>query len=212
MDGQTLIELLASFLDDEVISETFALQLLNLAKDNIEMRRPWMKLRKLNSNFSFTSSDGYTDLKDLPDDFLMTYSEYPLVLVSGSDVIAFKETPLEERDFNKDNFGTFYIYHNENKLAIHGGLTKSYTGTLYFVGKSDDITTSTTWLFPKMAHPLLVIEALKIYRGQVDFDEINARMTVEGYATAEVMEKTLDMWDAQLQVRSRRGRTKGKIF
>lgn len=212
MDGQTLIELLSSFLDDEVINEAFALQLLNLAKDNIEMRRPWMKLRKFDDTLSFLSSDGYSDFKDLPESFLMTYGDTPLKLISGSDVTRFRETPMEDRDSNRDNFGTFYIYHNQNQLAINGGLSKGYNATLYYVGKSDDITTSNTWIFPQMAHPLLVIEALKIYRGQVDFDEINARMTGEGYATAEVMERTLDMWDAQLQVRSRRGKTKGKIF
>ncbi len=212
MTGQELITLLNSFMDDEEINPTFAYQLLNMAKDNIEMRRLWMKLRTFKSDYSFLSSDGYNDTKDLPDNFLMTYGDSPLKLINGSDILKHREIPMEQRDENKDDVGMFYINNFENTLAIMGGLSKSYTGTLYFIASSEDIAKATEWIFPKMAHPLLVIEALIIHRGEVDFDEINARMMRNGLGTSDQMNRSLTMWDAQLQTHSRRGAKKGDLF
>jgi len=212
MDGKTLLELLRSFMDDEEINSTFGYQLLNMAKDNIEIRRPWMKLRKFQTDISFDSSDGFDDFKDLEDDFLMTYGDEPLKLINGSDVIGFKEIPMEDRDARKDEAQLFYVYHRDGTIAIMGGLSKGYNGTLYYIGRTVDISSGVTWIFPQFSHPLLVVEALVIHRGEVDFDDINARMVNNGFATASAMEKNLDMWDAQLQIRSRRGKPKSDLF
>lgn len=212
MNGQTLVDLLISFMDDEIISEQLAYQLLNMAKDIIEMERPWMKLRTFKDDYLFLSSDGYSDFQDLPTNFLMTYGDSPLKLINGSEVLKFREIPLEDRDENRDVIGLFYIDHNAEKLAIVGGLSKGYSGTLYYVGRSPVITETSTWIFPAMAHPLLVIQALIIHRGEIDFDTINARMVQYGFSTASAMKQTLAIWDGQLQAKSRRGRTKGSIF
>jgi len=212
MDGDTLVRLLISFMDDEEINEPFAYQLLNMAKDKIEMSRMWVKLRKPSDSFDIASSDGYLDFQDLPDDFLMTFGDKPLKLISGSDVIGLSEIPLDERDKYRDNTEVFYIDYNGNRFAILGGLSQGYSATLYYIASTDDIESGKTWIFPKMAHPLLVIEALIIHRGQVDFDNINARMVNEGYGTKKDMENALIMWDANLQARAGRGRKPGDPF
>jgi len=212
MNGAELIQLMISFMDDEVINEPFAYQLLNLAKNKIEASRMWVKLRKFKSDYSFSSSDGYNDFKTLPDDFLMTFGDKPLKLISGSEVEELGEVPMDDRDQYRDDPGVFYIYHNTSQFAILGGQSRSYNGTLYYIAETEEIDAGVTWIFPKFSHPLLVIEALIIHRGQVDFDEINARMTREGYGTKDEMEKVLNNWDAQLQTRAQRGRVKKDPF
>lgn len=212
MTGAELVTLLNSFMDDEEISNAFAYQLLNMAKDTIEMRRPWMKLRRFKSDYSFASSDGYEDFKTIPDRFLMTYGDFPLKLISGTEILNFREVPMEDRDARKDELGYFYIYHNQDQLAVMGGLNKGYSGSLYYVEGTVELADAITWIFPKFAHPLLVIEALIIHRGEVDFDNINARMVNNGLGTQEKMEQVLTMWDAQLQIRSRRGKPKSDLF
>ena len=212
MTGQELYTLFTSFMDDEVVSEPFFYQLLEMVKNNFEMERPWMKLRTLKSDYSFLSSDDYENLQDLPDNFLMTYGDSPLKLISGSDILQLREIPIEQRDEQRDIPGLFYINHFTNQLGIMGGLSKGYSGTLYYIANSPEITESTEWIFPKMAHPLLVVKALILHRGEIDFDEINARMARNGFGTAEQMEKSLTMWDAQLQTRARRGTTKKDLF
>lgn len=209
MDGATLIELFNTFLDGEELSDVVVLQLLNMEKANIESERPWMKLRTFKDDYSFASSD---DTKALPDNFLMTYGDKPLKLIAGSDIKGFSEIPMEEKDKYNDSFGYFFINHYSETLAIMGGLSKAYSGTLYYIAETDDIEDGTSWIFPSYSHPLLVVKAIITYRGQIDFDEINARMVKYGFAKVDEMYNNLIMWDAQLQARSRAGKPKGDIF
>ena len=212
MTGKELYNLLISFMDGEIISKPFAYQLLNMAKDEIEMERPWMKLKSFQDDYSFLSSDSISNFKDLPDRFLMTYGDTPLKLINGGDILKFKEQPMEKRDENEDDMLRFYIHHNENTFAIMGGLSQGYTGSLYFIKRTEDIEEGTTWIFPKFSHPMLVFKALILHRGEVDFDDINARMMRNDYGTFDQMKQTLNMWDAQLGVSARRGSRKKDLF
>jgi hypothetical protein len=61
--------------------------------------------------------------------------------------------------------------------------------TLYndHIKDSADITNddSSSWVFPSWSHALLGFYAIGLYKGGVDFDDINARMAPDNRAMAQ---------------------------
>ena len=208
MNGEKLVDLFKLLMDGEDIGDDNILSLINQAKDVVEAERPWMKLRTFDDSISFYSSEGIDSPKDLPTGFLRTFGKYPLVLYSGSDYLEFVEIPMEERRKYSSSPYYFYIDHRNNKLYISGGLSGSYSSDFFYLKKSDDIAVNTSWIFPTFAHVLLAIEAVKIYRGEIDYDSVNEKMIAYGMQRMDKIESSLVMWDANLQISSRRGRTK----
>ena len=62
---------------------------------------------------------------------------------------------------------------------------------------NEDLTleSSSTWVFPSWAHPLLGFYAVGIHKGGIDYDDINARMAPENRAQAAVIMGMLEKWE-----------------
>lgn len=199
MTGQELKDFTTELLGGREMGDTFFYQQANLAKDNREGMRPWMKLRKESSGTSFAASDSYLNMKTLPTDFLVTYGNSPLKLVSGATVEEFTEIPLEQRRVKQSVSGLFYIDHGNEQFAITGNISQAMTGYLYYVKRSADIDASTGWIFPEAYHPILAADICIAQKGSVDYDELNERMVkYHGLSISDIW-NAMVKWDDRLQ-------------
>ncbi len=194
-------------LDGLTISDTLFGQLLNMEKDKLEGSRPWMVLRAVDGSKTFTSADGYDSTKALPERFLRPYPvtrkggiKTALILKRDSaDIIYPRQIPFAQREEYENDSGLWYLDMLNEEFGVIDDLAGTYTAYLSFLRKSEDIDSDTEWAFPSEYHPILAFNVAIRYKGEVDFDEIHARMVAFHGVNVNELKRAMTMWDAQLQ-------------
>lgn len=193
MTGAQLKQFTENILDGIQLDDDFFYQLLNIAKVNLEDKRVWQYLKKLNS-----SNTGTTSAISLPADFSHDYK----VLVGTTEYfpIEFEEQHLFEGASHR-----YYIDHANSQYYLKGSPRPD---TIYFYYKrfTDDIASGTSPVFPARFHPLLAFYVAGYYQAGIDADDIFARMSPENKVAAGVLERTMLGWDTELKLRSQNGR------
>lgn len=193
------------------INDTLLFQFINLAKAMVEQRRPWMLLRTTDTSKTITAANTWQTAIDLSTitKFSRFYGENPIKLYSGvgSNFTEYHQVPYDKRLSYQLAPNTF-VYNEATKTLYLNG-TPPYAGTLYIdhIIDSDDITDddTSTWVFPAWAHSLLGFMAVAIYKGGVDFDDVNARMAPDNRAMAEMLTRNLENWDNEKQLTAQMG-------
>lgn len=193
MTGTQLQQLTEDILDGIQLDEDFFLQLLNIAKVNLEDKRVWQYLKKLNS-----SNTGTTAAISLPADFSHDYK----VLVGTTEYFPLE---FEEQHLFEGASHRYYIDLANSQYYLKGNPRPD---TIYFYYKrfTDDITASTSPVFPSRFHPLLAYYVAGYYQAGIDADDIFARMSPENKIAAGTLERTMLSWDTELKLRSQNGR------
>jgi hypothetical protein len=209
MTGNQLITLGTSVNGGATIEQTLFLQFLNLAKAMVEQLRPWMILRRTDTSKTVTASSTSAwqtaiDLSTIANfsRFYETDTQAPIKLFDGTYRIEqYRQVPWNERVYYKDIPNTF-VYDEANKLLYLNGVI-NFSGTLYIdhIVDSADITAAdtTAWGFPSWSHLLLAFFAVGLYKGGVDFDDVNARMAPDNRAQAAQILGMLERWDTEKQ-------------
>lgn len=207
MIGPELKDLANEINGGDDIGDTLLFSFLNLARALVEQRRPWMLLR--NTDTSKTVAAGTTwqtaiDLATIPR-FSRFYGDFPIKLFDGNNRIErYRERPIQNRLYDKGVPNTFCFDPGTKTLYLNG--TPTFAGTLWIdhLKDSPDIEDEedSEWGFPSWSHPLLAFMAVGIHKGGVDFDDINARMSVDNRAQAEQIVRMLENWDNELQLAS----------
>lgn len=203
MNGQTLLDLTTELLAGRVLGTTLFLQLLNNAKARREARRAWMKIRTVDSSNTVTAATTYQSSFAFPSRFLRFYGKYPIRLVSGTSVIKLEERPLEELDELQTTVGYFCVDYANSLIYITGTWNQSYATKIFYCKKSADITLTTAWTFPDEYHPMLAFDVAIQQKGDIDYDEINARMVLYHGKSVSDIESAMVLWDANLQTSSK---------
>lgn len=205
MDGATLKTLTEDILGGRSIGETLFYQLLNIARVNREMKRPWVILRYVDSSQTISASDGITNTKSLPSGFLMTFNSMrsdgnrtALHLQNGDDDRYPLEIPFGTQQEQKDDDDLFFINLASSVFALTGTRDKSYTAYLNYIKNSGDIASSSQWVFPSGFHAILAYDVAAMHKGGIDYDDVNARMTPENRATAQAIVASMVKWDDTL--------------
>ena len=172
-------------------SDDFFYQLLNIAKTKLEAKRLWQFLKKLNSS-NTASSSAIT----LPSDFAEEYK-----LLVGTDTEYFP-VPFEEQHIHRNSSNRFYIDIANSNLYLLGASIPSRTVYIYYKRFTDDITSSTSPVFPARFHFLLGFYVASVWQGNIDSDDIFARMSPQNRMAAMELENAMEQWDANLQFRS----------
>lgn len=195
-------------LDGVTLDPTLFYNLANTAKDIRESKRAWMKLRAEDSSKTVTSANTYTTMKDLPEDFLRTYSpkrrdgqRSAVVLKNGNSLKYVQEIGFDRRVEYSDVNGHFYIDHANDQFAFTGSYDKTYTVYLNYIKKSTAFSESNTtgWDFPSQFHPLLAFDIAVLHKGGIDYDAIAERMAQFHGITIQALEQSMNLWDANLQ-------------
>ena len=186
MTGLEIKTFAEGILDDNVSwSDEHFYVLLNIVKTKLEESRLWQFLKK-----STTLSSSA-----LPDDFAEDYK----VLV-GQDR-EFFPVSFEEQYAFRNTSGRYYI--DWANLTINFlGTVPSGTKYLFYKRFTDEITESTSPVFPSRFHPLLAYYVASIHQGGTDSDDIFARMSPVNKQAAMELERAMKMWDTNIALRA----------
>lgn len=193
MTGAELFQLTTDILDGEVINEDLFYRLLNIAKTNLEEKRAWRYLLKLDS-----TNTASTSAISLPTDFARDYK----VSVGTNEYIP---VPFEEQQLYAD-IGNHYYIDLANSLYYLTGSPKAEILYFYYLRYTPDITSSTSPVFPDRFHPLLAFYVAGYYQMGVDSDDLFARMSPENKTQAVLLENAMKTWDMNLQLKAQNNR------
>lgn len=176
----------------------------------LEEERPWMALRKTDTSKTVTTANTWQtaiDLSTITDfsRFYMNQDGVVIKLFDGNnrvDYITLKS--FDQRLEFKDVSGTAVYDANSKQLYINGNV--AFAGTLYipYMSTTDGIdleAVTAVWSkFPKRFLPLLGFYAIGIFKGAVDYDEINRAMLPENRATLQALKNAMEKWDNEMQL------------
>ena len=207
MTGPELKTLATEINGGASIGDTLLFHYFNISKAFVEQRRPWVILHKTDTSktVSAGSSSAWNTAIDLSTitDLNRFYGDYPIRVFDGSNGIdQYRQIPFEDRLRFKDANGTFAYDEANKNLYLNGLIVRAGTLWINYIYDTDDITDddSSTWVFPSWSHPLLALLAVGMHKGGVDYDEVNARMSPDNRATAELIVKRLENWDNEKQL------------
>jgi hypothetical protein len=174
----------------------------------IEEERPWMVLRKTDTSKTVTAGNTWQtaiDLSTITDfsRFYMNQDGVVIKLFDGNnrvDYITLKS--FDQRLEYKDVSGTAVYDANSKQLYINGNV--AFAGTLYipYMATSPVVdleSDSAVWTnFPPRFLPLLGYYAIGIFKGAVDYDDINRAMLPENRATMQALKNALEKWDNEM--------------
>lgn len=204
--GQELSTFITGLNAEATIDPTLLTVLVDNAKAILEEERPWMVLRKTDSSKTVTTASTWQTAIDLSTitDFSRFY-DGTLKLFDGTNRLEFYALkPFENRLEWKDASGTCVYDENAKTLYLNG--TVPFNGTLYipYVSTSTaiDLGASTAvWsVFPSRFLPILGYYAIGIYKGAVDYDEINRQMLPSNAAALSALKNAMVSWDNEKQL------------
>lgn len=224
MTGNDLYNLLSNILGGENIDNTFALQLINIARLDLEQRRPWQVLKAKDTSQTSLSGQNITTPYSLPTPttpssatpYLMRFLlEGAIRLINTANVnqiISLREIPFENQlDYQGQQ--CFYVDYAARMFYILANIPGTYTIAQFFIADFGDITNSTTWIgFPSRFAPALAFQAAARYRLGTDYDDIAARNADQNFQTAEVVYKSMTLWDANISQQVANNRPFGAKF
>lgn len=194
MTGAEIKTMAEEILGGDTITEDFFLNVLNSVKDRIEDERPWMFLRALDATQTAGVGNNYATSKALPADWRRTYK-----LLVGQD-LQYTQIPFDEQHIYRNNGNYFVIDVANSVYYLLGNVGTASTIYHYYIKRTDDITTATSWTAPSRFHQLLAFEVAGYIQNGQDADDIFARMAPENKAQALVIRASMEKWDTQLQL------------
>ncbi len=207
MTGTQLLALLNQILGGESINQVYALQLINLARINIEARRPWQVLKAVDKSQTVNGSNNYTVPFNIPANFVRylgesSLSQGSIILFDGNtDVEIITEIPFESTLMYKQEYGRFSADYGAMKFYLMGLIPKLYTIYQYYIADYGDVTLSTTWLrFPARFAPILAFDAAARYRLGTDYDDVNARNANDNAKMVDTIYDSMSSWDTELAI------------
>lgn len=161
MTGKEILDQFYTLIDDASMDSVLAYQLMNLAKDEIESSREWEFLKKLDATKTASTTSAITTSKALPTDFNRTIR---LCIYDGTqEGEDFLLVPFETGQQFKDVSGRWFIDLANSTFYLTANEGSAYTIRLYYIYQTDDITATTSPVFPTRFHPLLSLKMAMMY-------------------------------------------------
>lgn len=196
MTGAEIKSMSESILDGDTIEEVFFYNVLNSVKNLIEDSRPWMFLRKLDTSANAIAGTAIT----LPTDWRMTWKLYV-----GQDQL-YTQIPFDQQHLYRNEGRRFIVDVASGTYTLLGTIGNSANVYHYYIKTTDDVTASTSPVFPTRFHPILAYYVAGYIQMGVDSDDLFARMAPENKVQAQTLLSAMERWDSNLQLREQNGR------
>jgi hypothetical protein len=191
MTGSEIIAKFNNYVSDSLDAD-FALQLANDAKNSIETELQLEITKKLNSSASVSAGQTYTTARSLPADFFL-----PLNIYVGTT--PYEPVPFEHQQLYQSISGKYWIDLGNNTYYLGG--TQGSTQTIYFYYQraTDDLTISTSPVWPSRFHSLIPLEMAVMYY-PIDAPERSRMLDDKFWAMYTRLKNQMIDWDAQLKL------------
>lgn len=214
MTGTQLETLATEVNGGDPIGSTLLFQLLNIARQIVEKRRPWMLLRRTDTSKTVQASSASAWQTGIDLSTITRFARFydsdvaPIRLFDGQQTfVDYWLRPFEDRLRYINSPNTACYDEATKTLYLNGSIPSA--GTLYInhIIDSGDVadTDASSWVFPSFAHPLLAFMAVAINKGGIDFDEVHARMAPDNRAVAQNIMAMLENEDTEKQMSALRG-------
>jgi hypothetical protein len=216
MDGPTLATFCEEINGGASIGDTLLGQFINLAKGIIEQQRPWMILRSTDTSKTVQAANTSQWNTGISLSGIARFNRFDdsdegaaIKLFDGNQTfLKYRQVPFQRRLEHIQRPATFTYDEGTKTLYLNGNIP--FAGTLYVdhIKDSPDIDTSddtSSWTFPSYSHVLLGFYAIGIYKGGVDFDDINRLMASDNRAPAAAIIAQLEKWDNEKQLQAQQG-------
>lgn len=218
MNGSQLYDLVTALLDGDEISTTTFETLINMAKLKRESKRDWQVLKKKSAAFSITPSTTNSTAFTLPSDFLRClkntkYSSAMVLLNSAGKKTGDAVEVLFERQYDyMDTPGYFFVDFPNRSFYLTGNpvVSEARTAYMFYIKSSPAITyvpeAGQGWDAFKDAttgmdfSPILAYDVAKMQKGDIDFDDINARMVQFMNVSIDDLEFAMNVWDDRMKL------------
>jgi hypothetical protein len=201
---------LTQLLDGEELGDEIVLSIFNLGKNVIELSRVWRFLIAEDSSQTVSPGNTLTTMKSLPSNFGVEVN-----MIVGSSSVGYTEyqpVPFEKRrlSVSKGNIegnvsGLYYIDHGNSQFAIIGDVPQALTIYLNYSILTPELTAlsdafNARW--PDRFLPIIAYQGAAMYRGGVDWDDQNARMSPENRAAANMLLQAMIAWNNRLTLKT----------
>lgn len=207
MNGSDFYTAVTTLLNNFQMNQVLFYQLLNVARIQREISRPFIRLQKMDAS-NIVSAVGIAPLipqtgqaLTLPTDFLFFRDDGKIILSNNNQIWQpYSEIPLSLAiPFLQIN-NNFYIDHVSQTYYLTGLIDQQYTAYMYYQADFGDITANTSWLnIPKRFQMMLAFDVAAMYRLGVNYDDINARNADSNHQQAELIFNVMANWDNNLQ-------------
>ena len=191
MNGQAIIDKFELLIGDS-LDPDFSLQLVNDAKNSIETELQLEITKKLNSSGATVAGQTYTTSESLPSDFLS-----PLAIRVGTQRVY--PIPFEGQIDYRDINGYYWIDLANDVYYLTG--TQGSANTIYFFyqRETDDLTVSTSPVWPTRFHSLIPYEMARKYFA-IDAGEKGRSWLPEMQAFYMELKRQIIDWDSKLKL------------
>jgi len=196
MTGQEIKTKIEALID-KTIDDDLALDLINTAKDRIEGERAWEFLIKSGSPTPSTTTVGgtYTTAYTLPTDFAYEQKIY----VGDSEVYPItREEAIKYKGLDR----RYFIDMTNKYLYFTGTIGTSETITIIYSYFTDDLTLTTSPVWPARFQKLIAYEGAQIYLSGIDTDDLSARMYPFLKQQADLIRENMIDWDTQRKLKA----------
>lgn len=205
--GTELTTFCTSLNAEAIIDADLLSVLVSNAKAILEEERPWMVLRKTDSSKTVTTANLWTTAIDLSTitDFSRFYANQDGIVIKlfdGNNRIEYYTLKSFDQRLEYKDVSHTCVYDENTKTLYLNGVVP-FSGTLYipYVSTSTEVdltSASAVWtVFPSRFLPILGYYAIGIFKGAVDYDEINRSMLPENRATFEALKNAMATWDSE---------------
>lgn len=185
-------------------------EMLNEARMNREMERPYKVLRKQDQSQTWSAGDTWQTSKTMPADFISFIENNPMQLWDGNPNPGSLIEPVGLLPFedllwyNTDSYSASVDY-GSSLFYMAGTTQQTFKIIINYIADTGDIVpatgnVTTTWnKIPPRFHKMLPYDVLAMYRLGVSYDDLAARNADNNGARAEAIARSMGKWDARLQ-------------
>ena len=210
--GEELTSFITSLNAGASIEDTLLSVLVDNARAILEEERPWMVLRKTDTSKTVTPASTWQtaiDLSSITDfsRFYMNQDGGVIKLFDGGNRVEYYTLKTFDQRLGYKDVSYTCVFDENTKMLYLNGVVP-YSGTLYipYMSTSDAIdltSTSAVWTkFPSRFLAVLGYYAVGIYKGAVDYDDINRKMLPANAQALGALKNAMENWDNEKQLAS----------
>lgn len=199
MQGDEILDLFYTIVDDEELSSTVAYILMNAMEDQLEDERDWVVLRKRNASITHASSDTYLTAHDLPTRFKRERKIQ--IQYSNGNVATLNPVAYEDIDTFKNASGYYCVDYANGDIYLLGTYSESVTVIVHYIERAVALADDVDSVWGSYG-AVLAYRMAKNYSGAIDGDDVNFRMSENQEKEYRELLAAMHQWDGRLQMQA----------